>query len=397
MTAKPLSARLVYLDWLRVAAFGLLILYHVGMFYVTWDWHVKSDHAGHALEPLMVLTNPWRLTLLFLVSGAATRFMAEKMAAGALAGKRTVRLLVPLVFAMLVIVPPQSYYEVVETIAYPDSYLAFWGRYLAADGTFCRNGACLIVPTWNHLWFVAYLLVYTLLLAAMLGLFRGPLERLGARISRAPAWALLVVPILYLAAARYFLLPIFEVSHALVDDWYNHAVSLPAFLFGFLVIRDGRVTEQFVRLRWVALALFLASYAAFASYAWAYRADDAVPPEALRTLMRLVYAVDQWSAIIAAIGFAAVHLTRDGPLLRTLTVAVFPFYIAHQTVIVVAGYHLKALRLPALAEAGLLIAITALGCWLTFELARRSDWLRPVFGLGPRERRSAPPLDPAPA
>ena len=54
---RPLPARLVYLDWIRVAAFALLILYHVGMFYVTWDWHVKSDHAGHALEPLMLLTN----------------------------------------------------------------------------------------------------------------------------------------------------------------------------------------------------------------------------------------------------------------------------------------------------------------------------------------------------
>src|SRR5688572_11390007 len=174
------SARLIYLDWLRVAAFGLLILYHVGMFYVTWDWHVKSDHSGHAIEPLMLLTSPWRLTLLFLVSGAATRFMADKLSAGGLAGKRTLRLLVPLVFAMLVIVPPQSYYEVVEKIAYPDSYLAFWGRYLAADPGFCRDGDCLDVPTWNHLWFVAYLLVYTLLLALVLALFREPVRRLGS-------------------------------------------------------------------------------------------------------------------------------------------------------------------------------------------------------------------------
>jgi hypothetical protein len=390
------TTRLVYLDSLRVAAFALLILYHVGMFYVTWDWHVKSDHSGHAIEPLMLLTNPWRLTLLFLVSGAATRFMADRLSASALAGKRTERLLLPLVFAMLVIVPPQSYYEVVEKIAYPDSYLAFWGRYLAADGSFCRDGDCLIVPTWNHLWFVAYLLVYTLLLCGFWGAMRGRLERLGHRLAGAPAWALVLFPILYLAAVRLVLLPMFEVTHALVDDWYNHAVSFPAFLFGFLVIKDGRVTERFVRLRWTALGLFLVAYAAFAIYAWIYRADDAVPPEALRSVMRLVYATDQWSAIIAAIGFAAVHLTRDSALLRTLTVAVFPFYIAHQTIIVVAGHHLKALHLPVALEAGALIAATALGCWATFEIARRIDWLRPLFGLGPR-RREAPTESLAPA
>ena len=74
------------LDWIRVGAFVLLILYHVGMFYVPWDWHVKSSHEVPGLIPAMLLTNPWRLTLLFLVSGAATRFLfdgLERKGAGA--------------------------------------------------------------------------------------------------------------------------------------------------------------------------------------------------------------------------------------------------------------------------------------------------------------------------
>ncbi len=380
-------SRLVYLDWIRVAAFGLLMLYHVGMFYVTWDWHVKSAHASHALEPLMLLTNPWRLTLLFLVSGAATRFMADKLSVGALAGRRTLRLLVPLVFAMAVIVPPQSYYEVVEAIAYDDGYLAFWGNYLAADPTFCDADGCLDVPTWNHLWFVAYLLVYTLLLALLLTAARGPLLRFGAWLgARLRGAGLLLWPILFLAAARIGLLPLFEVSHALVDDWYNHAVSFAAFLFGFLLVKEGSVTAQCTRLRWPALALFLAAFAAYATYAWVWRAEDAVPPETLRTVMRLVYAVDQWTAIVAVIGFGARHLTRDGPLLRTLTEAVFPVYIVHQTIIVVAGHNLTPLGLSAPIEGGLLLAITAAGCWATYLIVRRVTPLRPLFGLGPAKR-----------
>ena len=62
--------RLTELDWLRVAAFGLLILYHVGMFYVPWDWHVKSPQPVPALQPWMLMSSPWRLCLLFVVSGA---------------------------------------------------------------------------------------------------------------------------------------------------------------------------------------------------------------------------------------------------------------------------------------------------------------------------------------
>ncbi|HYD11270.1 MAG TPA: acyltransferase family protein [Allosphingosinicella sp.] len=394
-TQTQSPARLIYLDWIRVAAFGLLILYHVGMFYVTWDWHVKSDHTGHTIEPLMLITNPWRLTLLFLVSGAATRFMADKMSPGMLAGRRSLRLFLPLVFGILVVVPPQSYYEVVEAIGYDRGYPDFWAHYLAADPNFCDADGCLAVPTWNQLWFVAYLLVYTVILAALLALFRAPLLRLGGRLAALPAWLLFLGPILWLAAARLILLSRFEVTHALVDDWYNHAVSFSAFLFGFLTLKDDRVAGAFIRLRWLALVVFLVCYGLYAGYAWAWRADDAVPPEALRATMRLVHAADQWSAIVAVLGFGARHLTRDSRLLRTLTVAVFPFYIVHQTLIVVVGHHLKALHLPALLEASLLIAATALGCWLAFVIARRIGPLGLLLGLG--ARKAVPPLDPAPA
>jgi hypothetical protein len=73
-----LGARRYDLDWVRIGAFMLLIFYHVGMYYVTWDWHVKSPHASNTIEPLMFLTNPWRLTLLFLVSGVATAYLFER-------------------------------------------------------------------------------------------------------------------------------------------------------------------------------------------------------------------------------------------------------------------------------------------------------------------------------
>jgi glucans biosynthesis protein C len=71
--ARP--ERRLDLDWIRIIAFGFLIFYHVGMLFVPWDFHVKSAHIVPGLEPLMLTLNPWRLFLLFLVSGAATRFM----------------------------------------------------------------------------------------------------------------------------------------------------------------------------------------------------------------------------------------------------------------------------------------------------------------------------------
>lgn len=371
------------LDWIRVGAFFLLILYHVGMFYVPWDFHVKSPHPVEWLEPVMMLTNPWRLTLLFLVSGAATRFMADKMSPGGLAGARIWRLLPPLIFAMLVIVPPQSFYEIVEQAPQlAEPFWPFYAKYVTASGHWCDADGCLITPTWNHMWFVAYLLVYSLLLALVWKVARAPLERLGDRLGEGlQGWGLLVFPILLLAVLRITVMPVFEVTHALVDDWYNHAVSLSAFLFGFLTARSLSLRDAFVRLRWPALILAVLAWAVFATYAWIYRGDDAQPAETLRQVMRVVYSVDQWCAIAAILGFGAKHLTRGGPVLTYLTLGVFPFYIIHQTVIVVVGHHLARVGLNQALEAAILIATTFAACFLTYEIVRRVPLLRPLFGL----------------
>ncbi|WP_269716764.1 acyltransferase family protein [Caulobacter sp. NIBR2454] len=385
----PTIDRRADLDWIRVGAFFLLILYHVGMYYVPWDFHIKTAHPVAWLEPVMLFTNPWRLTLLFLVSGAATRFLADKMTPGAFTGKRVMRLLPPLVFAMLVIVPPQSYYEIVEQVPHMvEPYGAFWIKYVTASGNWCDADGCLITPTWNHMWFVAYLLVYTVILGALLFLSGGALRALGDRLDGAlKGPLLLVLPILFLGLIRLWLLPRFEITHALVDDWYNHALSFSAFLFGFLTAKSARIHDGFIRWRWVALGLALASYVGVAAFSWVHREASVPPPEAIRSVMRFVYATDQWCFIAAILGFGALHLNKGGPVLRYLTVAVFPFYIIHQTLIIVVAHNLAKAGLPLGLEAIILIAATFAGCFATYEIVRRIPVVDVLFGLRPQPRK----------
>ncbi|HLT75961.1 MAG TPA: acyltransferase family protein, partial [Ferrovibrio sp.] len=236
----PEPARRFDLDWLRIIAFGLLIFYHIGMYFVTWPWHVKSVHAGPAIQPLMLLTSPWRLALLFLIAGVATRYMAGKFARdgqsrGAMARKRSARLLLPLVFGMLVVVPPQTYAEIVGKLGFDEGFAAFYAKYIGFHDGWQVDGARLIVPTWNHLWFVAYLWVYTMIVLAALPLLHGaPARRLGLWLQRRLAGRGLVVwPALLLIALRLTLRPVFGQTHALFDDWYLHAVYFSLFLFGF--------------------------------------------------------------------------------------------------------------------------------------------------------------------
>lgn len=382
------SERRPDLDWIRVGAFFLLILYHVGMFYVPWDWHVKSPDPVAELTPIMQLTNPWRLTLLFLVSGCATRFMADKVTAGALAKARTARLFPPLLLAVFVIVPPQSYFEIVEKLHYQGSVLDFYRDYVTASGHWVRPGdeGVLITPTYNHMWFVAYLFIYSLILAGFLTFARGALARLGEGLERAlDGWSLIVLPVLFLALIRATLGPLFPVTHALVDDWYNHALSFSVFLFGYLIAKSGTIKDAFIRLRWPALGLAVLGYGVYASLSWFYYGDGPQPAW-VEPVRQAGYVLDQWCAIAAVLGFGGKHLTRGGPILTYLTLGVFPFYIVHQTAIVVAGHYLAKAGLPQGLEAMILIAATFAACFATYELVRRVNLLRPWFGLKPLDR-----------
>lgn len=378
-------------DWVRIAAFGLLVLYHTGMYYVSWDWHVKSPFASETLEPLMLLTSPWRLSLLFFVSGVATAFLyrkTQRTADGGFLGARSWRLLVPLIFGMLAVVTPQAYYEVVEKLpgGYREGYLAFWWRYLQGDGSFCREGDCLDVPTWNHLWFVAYLWVYTVIAWALLRFAPGMSERASVWCERRLSGiGALIWPIVLLAVARLALVGRFESTHALVDDWYNHAQYLPMFLLGALIATRDGVWDALRRLRWPASIVAIVGYGFIVWYFYGsgYSDEGTPPPEMLRMTQRAVWAMFQWSAIAAIFGFARGIAFVDSPALRYLREAVFPVYILHQTVIVVLAHNAKPLGLRPMFEGPLLVLATFALCFLGFEIVRRVRWLRPLFGLKP--------------
>ena len=379
------------LDWLRITAFALLILYHCGMFYVTWDWHVKSSRASDLIEPLMRLTNPWRLTLLFLISGAATRFMFDKMRTGAFLSSRMARLWPPMLLGVFVIVPPQTYYEIVEALQQMNQPQSpwldnFYVKYVTASGGWCDDDGCLTTPTYNHLWFVAYLILYTLALAALRPLLRRLPSMFLARLISGPG--LFVTPWAFLVVTRLTLFPIFGESHDFREDVYLHVLYLGVFLFGYGIAKHEPFFEGAVKLRWPMLGLALACWMAMNAY-FALASDES--PEWLRMIFRTVRETQAWSTILAAIGFFHLHLARaDGPLRRMLSEAIFPFYIIHQTIIVVTGFYLDDLGLPVAAEAALLVSATALGCGLFYQMGLRAGPLRVWFGLGPAAAAAQP-------
>lgn len=393
VSTAPNHERRLDLDWVRIIAFALLIWYHVTSFYAAITPHNQalSPRVYDWLLVPMLALSPWRLLILFIVSGAATRFMADKMKPGALRRTRSARLLPPLLFVTAVIVPPIAYVTVQQWYGYQGNLFDFLGRYFTADNHICQAGHCMPVPFPNpfHLWFVLYLWSYTMLLVALLVWSPRVLPALQRTLERALVGrGLILLPAAYLVLSRFALQGSFPQTLDFIHDWYNHAVYFGGFLFGFSIAKSDSIWDSLERLRVRTLIGALASYAIIAAYVATTLESGTVHPApgvallTMRVADALIGGSEQWLWIAAAFGFARHFLSRrDGPARRYLTEAIFPFYIIHMPIVVVGGYYLTRLGLDVRLEYALLIAATTLGCFATYESVRRVAWLRPWFGL----------------
>ncbi|WKE65880.1 acyltransferase family protein [Gallaecimonas kandeliae] len=377
MQTTDINRRRYDLDWLRVIAFGLLIFYHVGMFYVPWDWHVKSTYVTTAPEGPMMLLNPWRLSLLFLISGVALRYAADKVPALRFTASRFFKLFIPLVFGMAVIVAPQSYFQLLRLHEIGPGFLAFWPRYLG------HEHFSVMVPTWNHLWYVAYLIVYTLVAMALMPALRRLAKWLDRdSVERALSGGrILVLPLLPFILYRFTTDYWFPTTHALVDDWNAHANFFTIFLYGLLLAKNGAFWRA-VQSQWrlcLAVAVGLGVVLTPVWSHWDAWMQDKPVLIVIAQAARVFYA---WAAILSLLGAAQAYLNRPSPLLSYLTRAIFPFYILHQTLIVVFGVWLSRYQLGAVPEFLALVGLTSLGCIGLYEyLIRPLPWLRPLFGV----------------
>ncbi len=372
------------LDWLRIIAFGLLIFYHIGMFFNTEGWHAKSSHMNDVMEPLMWLSSPWRLPLLFFISGVAIRFLSDKLGSARFARDRFLRLFPVILFGMYVVVAPQSWVELQRSGEIGADFWTFYQGYAFTwDGPWSVH-----TPTWNHLWYVVYLFVYCLLLAPLVPALRaisdssalGAVGRLFERPVLGPI-LMIALPVLPFLAIRFTLAEQFETTHNLVWDWANHANSFTILLYGYAFARNKVLWRAVDRaLPWaggLTAASLVFLYVCYSDW------SAVEPHEWLLWTARIDRVVYAWAIILTLLGLARRFLNHDNAARRYLTEAIFPYYILHQTIIVVGGFWIGGLGLTVWTEFAVLTAMTIAGCALGFELVRRVAPLRPALGLKP--------------
>lgn len=356
------------IDWLRIILILSVFLYHIGMFFNGWGYHVKNNVQVDSLHPLMSFLHCWRMPLLFFISGVGTYFALGKRSIGSYVKERHIRLAIPLVLGMFILVAPQVY---IERIDQYDSFFDFYPHF--TDGVYPTGNF-----SWHHLWFICYLLLCSMLALPVFILMKSAkgkkiyafLEKIFAKKG---AFALLFIPLLI---SQILLKPYFpNETHALIDDWATFANSFIYFIYGFILLSSKKIVEQIFKQRHLHLAI--SAVATFMMF-WGL---DLVSVEYKQQVWDLSAMLMSWFLSLAIVGYAQKYLNFSNKFRKLANEAIYPFYLLHQPVLIILGYLMMNLEMNIWLKAVYLTLSTLLVIIAIYLPIRKINFLRFIFGM----------------
>lgn len=319
------------LDWLRVIAILAVYLHHIGMPFNGDDFHIMNSDSSKLLDDTMVFFEQFRLPLLFLISGTGTMFAFSKRTWFQFAKERSKRLLIPLFFGVLFIVPPQTYYEHINDF---ESYLDVYKN-------FDFNA--------NHLWFIENLFIMSMVLIPLILLLKSTksnrlMKRLDIISSKKYGIVLYVIPLVIITLLLKKLFPSDSKDITNLSSTFYYGYF---FVSGMLFAASTNIWNYLKAYRKFNGIAFLVSVILF--YTYYFLPSDLISPylsiESRWSLWYVVCALVGWSFVITLLGYGQVWFNKNSKLLKICNEAIYPFYILHQTIIIVLGYYILQFNL----------------------------------------------------
>jgi hypothetical protein len=303
-----------------------------------------------------------------------TYYALQKRTGLQFAVERIKRLFIPLVFGMIFIIPPQVYIERLDKNQLDGNYFNFWPSQ-AFDGVYPEGNL-----SWHHLWFLPYLLLFSLVLIPIFLYLRNHLNNkfhswLRNVVQNPFLIFLFIIPLYFIES---LIEPFFPVTHALIGDWFTIINYIFLFFYGYLLISVQEVfwsTVEKYRKYYLVIGILSFSIMLFITRQY----EDSTLRHFTEAFLKVV---NLWSWILVLFGFASTHLNKKSKLLSYCNEAVYPFYILHQTVMIILAFYLINLDWSLIIKAPILIIGTFGISWIIYEFfIRRWKYVRPFFGL----------------
>jgi hypothetical protein len=366
--------RLYYLDWLRVLAFGLLFVFHSARFFDDYGWHVKNEEHSMLANILVGFTHGWRMHLIFFISGVGTYF-ALRSRNGAFLKDRFVRLIIPYLFGIVLLVPPQKYYEFLHNNWFTGRFAEFIRGY--PKGLIEHHPGASLEWTGHlglHIWYLAFLFVMTLAYLPLLKIITKP-NVLGKGLNYLSKNVVgLFVFVLPVVVSEVLLRP----NHGEYLNWADFFQYSMFFLVGYIFM----VYENYSSLVKKYTYLFLAFATISSVYIFTHYPEinqgETILKYSINATIRIT---SSYSWVLFFFGLSQRKLNFNSRYLIGLNTGILPFYILHQTVIIVIGFYIVSTNFGILNKFLIIFTTSLASTILLYQIIIRVNILRFVFGM----------------
>ena len=364
------------IDWLRVLAMFSVFLFHCARYFDHEGWHVKNPQLGLGFSVFVGILVQWIMPIFFVLSGQSSRFALNFRNSGQYLGERFKRLFIPLVFGIFVLIPPQVYIERFTNDQFTGSFFQFYPHYF--DGWYAFGGNFAWMGL--HLWFLLVLFLFSLLTLPLLLPLRSMggsrfIQGLASFFAKSGAILFWAVPL----ALMEFLFHPDGLGQRGFGGW-NVFVYLVFFLYGYLLASDERFKCSLEKQR----VIFLALAAITTLVGYYLRLSGTYPSFGSLGYfgMSLLRTFNSWVWILAILGIGSRHLNFRNRFLNYSNVAVLPFYILHQSVIVVFGFFILDWDVAVMPKFLVLSTVSFITIIVIYEfLIKKFTPLRFLFGM----------------
>ena len=367
------NQRLPELDWLRVILIFAVFIHHVCMPFNGDNWHIMNTESSKLLDDVMVYFEQFRLPTLFFISGVGAVILLSKISVKKFASDKLLRLLIPLIVGVLFVVPPQSYIENIS------QYESFWQAY---------PSLALNLST-NHLWFIEYLIVFSLL-AIPLNTFLNTkastkVFKYIIKLTKFKGGLFLFVSLLIVIKISFSLF--FPSDDNKIENLSSSSYYLFFFITGMIFVANKELWQRVCEHRLYHLIILLISTVIFYGYYYSPDLSDYLSLNVRWSIWWLVCCLVSWSALLTILGYAQFYLKKTPQWLRLSNELIYPFYIFHQTVIVVIGFYVINWQTSILIKIISLLFLSLITtCGICLFIIKPFNLFRFLFGLKLKEK-----------
>lgn len=382
------TERIYYLDWLRVAAFWILIFFHSWQPFTSFETFVKSDVPSLIADIMTVFLHTWRLHLIFLISGVGTWFAMRKSKTNFLKN-RFQRLVIPFIVGVVLITPAQHYFEALQDNTTTLSFFEFMFSYIDHHLTDHNYGFSIL--QWNigvaaHLWYLSFLYIMTLVLLPVLRYIKTPeiSTSLSLFIEKNPnRLFLLVLPIIL---CRLILKPIFP-AYTDVADFFTYSWS---FIYGYFLIQNHAILIKAIQKNQKKLLIvgIVSSLGLIVGSANENLLQAALNPS-YNIYHLIVTTLIGLSAVAWPffwVSFFSKKVNNNHSILKEANESILPTYVIHQTVIVCFGYYILKLEIPLIFQFLLIALATVVFSILFYKLVATNNLTRFLTGMNKKSK-----------